>query len=785
MAATWPDDPDVDTVSAGRFIGQRVLRREDRRLTAGRGTFIDNMGVPGMLHARFVRSSVARGVIRGVDTQAAKAHPGVVDVLTATELNPLAGPMFAALIGDQVPYPPLRALAEGDVRFVGEPIAMVVANTPYAARDAADLVEVDIEPLPPVIGARAALENDVDLVHPERDSNEAQSMPPSDPPGLEAAFQSAAHVVTRTFTQSRATNAPMEPRGIIASWTPIADKLEAWVSSQNPHEYHIHFANLLGIANHQVHVRMGDIGGGFGQKMMVTRDEDCIVLASRYLGRPVKWIEDRSENLIAANQARAEVLEVSMALDADARILGCRVRHVEDVGAYAVGGHSSASGNLARFFTGPYRIPLYGFASRSAYTNTVGRAAYRGPWLSETTAREQMIDHVARELNIDPLELRRRNTVTADELPFATATGMVYENVSLRECLDQAAQMADYDGFRQRQQEARAQGRYLGLGISSYVEPSGMAWASLATEQVTIRIDPAGKVRIFMGSGDHGQSLATTMGQLVAEHLGCALDDIEFVQGDTAATPFGAGTGGSRSAVIGGGAAIGAARELHAKVAEIAAHLLEAAAADIEVSDGVAAVAGTPARSIALSEIAGIAYRSTDQLPPGMEPGLEASNRYQPPNVFTFSNATHICICEVDIETGLVSLERFVVSEDCGRMINPMVVNGQIAGGVVQGIGGVLWENMAYDDQGTPLASTFMDYLIPSAPELPPIECGHIETPSNTEGGFKGMGEGGTIGAPAAVANAVADALAPLGVQVDTFPLGPREVFELIQSARP
>ena len=772
-------------MSAGRFIGQSVLRREDRRLTAGRGTYIDNMGVPGMLHARFVRSSVARGLIRSIDTEAAKAQPGVFDVLTAAELNRLAGPMFVALIGDQVPYPPLRALAEGDVRYVGEPVAVVVADSPYTARDAADLVEVDIEPQQPVIGALAALENTVDLVHPERDSNEAQSMPPTDPPELDAVFESAAHVVTRTFTQSRATNAPMEPRGIIASWTPFADTLDAWVSSQNPHEYHAHFANLLGIAHHHVHVRMGDIGGGFGQKMMVTRDEDCIVLATRYLGRPIKWIEDRSENLTAANQARAEVLEVSMALDTEARILGCRLRHVEDVGAYAVGGHSSASGNLARFFPGPYRIPLYGFASRSAYTNTVGRAAYRGPWMSETTAREQMMDHVARELDLDPLELRRRNTVTADELPYATATGMVYENVSLRECLDQAAAMVDYNEFRRRQQKAREEGRYLGLGISSYVEPSGMAWASLATEQATIRVDPGGKVRILMGSGDHGQSLATTMSQLVAEHLGCALDDIEFVQGDTTATPFGAGTGGSRSAVIGGGATIGAARQLHDKVVQIAAHLLEAAAPDIEVSDGVASVVGTPTRQVSLAEIAGIAYRNTDLLPPGMAPGLEASHRYQPPNVFTFSNATHICLCEVDIETGLVSLERFVVSEDCGRMINPMVVDGQIAGGVVQGIGGVLWENLAYDDQGSPLASTFMDYLIPRAPELPAIECGHIETPSNTEGGFKGMGEGGTIGAAAAVANAVADALAPLGVQVDTFPLGPREVFKLIQSARP
>ncbi|MGK0477020.1 MAG: carbon-monoxide dehydrogenase large subunit [Ilumatobacter sp.] len=692
--------------------------------------------------------------------------------------------MHPVFVGPDVPAPPMRALADGDVRFVGEPLAIVVAQSDVMARDAAEFVVVDTEAQPAIIGAAAALRNTTDLVHPERGSNEAQSMVPNDSPELEAAFASAARVVSRTFTQSRATNAPMEPRGIIASWTPFANTLDTWVSSQNPHEYHAHFAQVLGIDHHQVRVRMGDIGGGFGQKIMVTRDEDCIVLASRYLGRPIKWIEDRSENLVAANQARAETLEVSMALDSDAHILACRVRHVEDVGAYPIGGHSSASGNLAKFFPGPYRIPHFACASRSAYTNTVGRAAYRGPWLSETTAREQMIDHVARELQLDPLELRRRNMIDTDELPYTTATGMVYKNVSLRECLDQAAAMVDYDEFRRQQAEARLKGRYLGLGMSSYVEPSGMAFASLATEAATIRIDPGGKVRILMGSGDHGQSLATTMGQLVAENLGCELDDVEFVQGDTWATPFGAGTGGSRSAVIGGGAAIGAARELHAKIVAIAANHLEAAEADIEVSGGVASVVGTPSRGVSFAEIATMAYRATDQLPAGMQAGLEVVHRYQPPDAFTFSNATHVCLCEVDIETGHVRLDRYAVSEDCGRMINPDIVEGQIAGGVVQGIGGVLWENMAYDDDGNPLATTFMDYLIPSAPELPAIEYGHIETPSNTEGGFKGMGEGGTIGAPAAVANAVADALAPLGVVVTDFPLGPQEVFRMIQTAQ-
>ena len=770
-------------MTAGRFVGQRISRREDRRLTTGHGRYIDDMLVPGMTHATFVRSTIARGTITSIDVDEALAQPGVVAVLTAADLNALAGPLHALLIGPEAPAPPMRVLADGDVRYVGEPIAIVVAENRYLAEDADELVSINIEPLPAVIGPIEALADTENLVHHERDSNEAQAFPVNDTPELEAAFDSAAHVVTRTFAQCRATNVPMEGRGLIAHWHPESQKFEAWVSSQNPHEYHSFFAQLLQIGQNDVHVRMGDIGGGFGQKMMVTRDESAVALATRVLGIPIKWIEDRHENLTAANQAREEVLEVSMAVGADANILACRLRHVEDVGAYAVGGHSSASANLSRFFTGPYRIPHFGFGSRSAYTNTVGRAAYRAPWVSETTAREQMIDHVARELEIDPLEFRRRNTIADDELPYVTATDQKYENVSLMGCLNQAAKIVDYDAFRHEQAAALAEGRYLGLGISSYVEPSGMAWATLATEQANIRIDTGGKVRVLMGSGDHGQSLATTVAQLVAENLGCALEDVEFLQGDTAATPFGAGTGGSRSAVIGGGAAIGAASELKDKVVKIAAHLLEAADADIEVEDGFASVAGSPSHGLSLADIAKVAYRGTDDLPPDMEPGLEAHCRYKPPTVFTWSNATHICVVEVDVETGLVDLKRFIVSEDCGPMINPTVVEGQIAGGVIQGIGGVLYEHMAYDEHGNPQASTFLDYLLPGAAEMPILEYGHLETRSGSEGGFKGMAEGGTIGAPAAVANAIADALAPLGVQVDTFPLGPSEIIDLIEAA--
>ena len=770
-------------MTAGRFVGQRIVRREDRRFTTGGGNYIDDIAVAGMVHAAFVRSDFARGIIQSIDTTDALASPGVIAVLTAADLNSISGPMYSTLVGEAAAAPPMRALADGDVRYVGEPIAVVVAQNRYLAEDAAELVFVDIEAQQAIVGPLTALDETDELVHPERGTNLAQSIPVNDTPEVEATFAGAAHVVSRRFTQSRATCVPMEGRGLIASWTPSSQTFEGWVSSQNSHEYHAHMARVLDVPHHHVRLRTGDIGGGFGQKVMVTRDEDCIVLASKALAIPVKWIEDRRENLIAANQARAEVLDVSMALDDDAHILACTVRHVEDVGAYAIGGHASASGNLSNFFPGPYRIPLFGVGSRSAYTNTVGRGAYRGPWLSETTAREQMIDHVARELGIDPLELRRRNIVTDDELPYETATGMVYENMALTGCLEQAAEMVDYDAFRTEQAEALAEGRYLGLGLSTYIEPSAIAWGSLAAERAVLRIDPGGKVRLLMGAGEHGQSVGLTMAQLVAEYLGCGIDDVEFVQGDTGTTPFGGGTAGSRTSVIAGGAAIGASKLLREKLINIAAHLLEAAPGDIEVADSTAFVAGSPAQALSFAEIAHVAYRQTDQLAAGPEPDLEATYRYQPPKMFTFSNACHACVCEVDIETGLVELKRYIVSEDCGPMINPTVVEGQISGGVVQGIGGVLYEHMAYDDDGNPLASTFLDYLLPGAAEMPVIEIGHIETPADTEGGFKGMSEGGTIGAPAAVANAVADALAPLGVVPGEFPLGPSQVIDLIEAA--
>jgi carbon-monoxide dehydrogenase large subunit len=773
----------TDAGAGARFVGQRVARREDARLVTGHGRYVDDEIVPGLLHVAFVRSHVARGRIRHLDVSAARELEGVQAVYTAADLNPLAHDMWCTMLGPPsagAAYPPLRPLADGDVRFVGDPVAVVVADTRYVAEDACELVELDIDPEPAVLDVRAALGEGADLVHPELGSNLAQPMPARPDPAVDEAFATAAHVVTRTFRQCRQTNVPMETRGLIVSWDPYGQHLRIWSSTQNPFEIRAYAARLLGINEALIRVTMGDVGGGFGQKVVVSRDETNVILTGYKLGRPVKWIEDRRENLIAANQAREELVTVSFATDDEGHILAARVEHVEDVGAYPMGGSGAIGGFSAMMFTGPYRIPLLSYAATAVWTNTVGKAPYRGPWMIETVVREQMMDHVARDLGIDPLELRRRNVIHAEDLPYSTASGMVYDIVTPSETLEQAAAMLDYDAFRTEQRRARDDGRYLGVGVSVYIEPSAVAYGLLSTDHAIMRIEGSGKVFVTMNTASHGQSLETTIPQVVADHLGCALDDVVFLQGDTALTTFGHGTGGSRSAVISGGAARQAAIMMREKVLALAAHLLEAAREDLDVHDSVVSVRGTPTKTLHFAQIAPAAY-VPEIRPPGIENGLEVSLRYSPPAPFTWSNAAHICTCEIDVETGMVGLLRYIVSEDCGVMINPTVVEGQIAGGVVQGIGGVLHEYLPYDPDGNPLATTLMDYLLPTASDVPVIEYGHVETPSNTPGGHKGMGEGGAIASPAAVANAIADALTPFGALVTEFPLGPSQVIDLLR----
>ena len=761
--------------AAGRFVGQSVKRVEDRRLVAGAGQYVDDVRLPGMLHAAFLRSDLARARIRHLDTLAAASSAGVHAVLTAEDLNRHVDSLRASINPPEAAIVPAHVLAPGDVRFVGDPVALVVAEDRYLAEDALELIDIEYEPRAPVVDYEQAAAR-TDLVHPELGTNLGASGSGPDPE-LAQVFESAHLVATETFHQQRQCNLPMETRGLVAHWQRHAGRLDLWASTQSPHELAFTAARVLGIGEHQVRVHMGDVGGAFGQKVYSGRDEIAVLLAARDLGRPIKWIEDRRENLMASNSARVDRLTVTMAVDAEGRILGAEIDHLSDSGAYPLGGAPAKSGLMVSMFPGPYRIPRLGWSAATVFTNTVGRGAYRGPWQMETVGRELMVDLVAQELGMDPLEFRRRNVIEQAELPHTSATGRVYEQISPAETLEQAAEMIGYRSFRTEQAQARAQGRLLGLGLCLFVEPTSMGAGALGAEGAVVRVEPDGSVTVYMGTGSHGQGLETTLAQVVADELGVEMERVTLRQGD--GTPYGFGTGGSRSAVIAGGAARAAASEVRARIARIAAHLLEAAPEDIVVDRGSAFVAGTPARQVSVAEVADAAYRRPQSLPEGVPEGLEHTARYRAPEV-THSNAAHACICEVDPETGLVRILRYVVSEDCGNMVNPMIVEGQIAGGVVQGIGGALYECSPYDDDGNPLATTLLDYLMPTAAEVPIIEHGHVVTPSDTPGGHKGVGEGGAIGAPACVVNAVNDALSPLGVRLARQPLSPDAIVSAI-----
>jgi aerobic carbon-monoxide dehydrogenase large subunit len=772
----------VSGPAAGRFVGQSVRRREDPRLLTGHGHYVDDVVVPGMLHAAFVRSDLARGRITRLEVDAARAMPGVRAVLTAADLNVGLGSMQPTMFqSDPPPSPcaPLRPLAEHDVRFVGDPIALVIAESRYLAEDACELIEVDLDPLPPIIDAERAADETDELVHPELGANIAQRIESPADPELDAVFDDAAHVVTETIVQHRHTNVPMETRGVVAGYQPATGELDVWISTQNPHEVRQTCSRMLRVPEHLVRVRMDDVGGGFGQKYFAPRDELAVIAAAHRLGCSIKWIEDRRENLIASNHARADRMTVRMALDDTGHILGVHLDHLEDCGAYPVGGTGGVGPFVAILFPGPYRIPKLGFRTTSVWTNTCGRGAYRGPWMMETVAREQMLDLAARAVGLDPLELRRRNCIGADDLPFTTAMGMVLDHVTPAATLEQAVELIGYETFRDEQRRAAAAGRLLGIGIGLYVEPTSVASGNLGVETATVRVQPSGTVTVYLGTGSHGQSVETTMAQVVAEHLGVDYDDVVVVQGDTASAPFGGGTGGSRTAVVAGGAAREASLQVREKAAQIAAHLLEAAPEDLESGDGRLSVRGTPTRGVSLADVARVALNAPAELPPDVAPGLEATVSYQAPPI-TWSNACHVCTVEVDPATGKVEILRYVVSEDCGVMINPMVVEGQIAGGVVQGIGGVLYEHLIYDEDGNPLTTTFLDYLVPTAAEVPAIEYGHVETRSPTPGGHKGMGEGGAIGSPPCVFNAVADAVAARGAVLTEQPLTPSRILDAL-----
>ncbi|MET8212890.1 xanthine dehydrogenase family protein molybdopterin-binding subunit [Streptomyces sp. NPDC005373] len=763
------------------YAGTRTLRVEDARLLTGSGTYVDDIVRPGMLHACFVRSPMARARILGIDVREALQLHGVHAVFVAADLNPAVREQWYTLNGRDGPDSPRPPLAEDEVRFVGDPVAMVVAEDRYVAEDAAESVVVDYEPLAPVVDYTTALDA-TEVVHADWPDNlvgELGGRPMAD---LDPVFARASHVVSQTLYQQAHGPTPMEARGIVAEWAPAGGEMTIWTSTQSPHEVRSFCARLLGIHEHRVRVVMRDTGGGFGQKVVPQREDMCVMLAATKLPAALKWIEDRQEHLLAAGQARHEHAEARMAFDDDGRILAATLDHVQDAGAYPTPSPVQSGIAVGMLFPGPYRIPDGTFRSRFVFSHTSGRVAYRGPWQYESMARETLIDAAARQLELDPVELRRRNMLSRDELPTVNFNGMPYDHISPRETFEQALQMLDYEAFRKEQARAREQGRYLGVGTCTYVEPTAGATPFHATEGATIRIEPSGKVNVYVAGGSCGNSLETTVVQLTADALGVAIEDVSTIQGDTAVTPYGAGTGGSRSGPMTAGAIEQTAGVLRQRLREIAAHRLQATVDEVKLGHGRAWVEG--GGELTLAEIADLAYYQVHALPPGVPAGLEASGRYHTPHLMIWANATHVCTCEVDVVTGEVKLLRYIVSEDCGPMINPNVVEGQIFGGTVQGIGGALYEELAYDADGNPVSTTFMDYLLPTATEVPVIEVGHVETPGPGPGGYKGVGEGGAIGSAPAVVNAVADALAPLGVRISRLPLTPAAIAGLVESSQ-
>ncbi|MBB3601720.1 carbon-monoxide dehydrogenase large subunit [Mycolicibacterium sp. BK556] len=763
-----------------RYAGTRVPRVEDTRLLTGHGTYVDDIVRPGMLHACFVRSPFAHARINSIDVSAAVALPGVHAVLTAADLNPDVKEAWHAVAGKDVPDTPRPPLAENEVKFVGDPVAIVIAENRYVAEDAIEVVDVDYDPLPAIADFTKAVNADA-VVHEAYPDNVAGGLAGAPPD--EEAFAAAAYVADEQIYQQTHVPVPIETRGLVVEWVAATQELTLWASTQTPHELRAFAARLLGIPAQGVRVITRDTGGGFGQKVVPMREDMCIMLAARKVPAPLKWIEDRRENLMSAGQARHVDGRARMAFDADGAITAVAIDFLQDIGAYPTPYPVLTTAAIGMFFPGPYRVPKSSFNYKTVFTNTSGLAAYRGPWQYETLTREILLDIAARKMGIDPVELRRKNLLRRDEMPYFNPNGMPYDHVAPMETFEQAVKILDHEGFRKEQAEALAQGRYLGLGFSAYIEPTGAATGHLATEGCTIRMEPTGKINVYVNGGSSGNSIETTVVQLTADALGADINDVSTIQGDTAVTPYGAGTQGSRSGPMTAGAVNEAGTILRNQLVAMAAHQLGVEADDIELVNSKATSREDPSKSVTFADLAYRSYYEPQQLAPGMAATLEATARFTSQTMIHWANATHACTCEVDVTTGRVTLTRYIVSEDVGPMINPNIVEGQIAGGTVQGIGGALLENLVYDDDGNPLSTTFVDYLLPTATEVPPIEYGHVEVPSPGVGGYKGCGEGGAIGSTPAVINAINDALAPLGVTVTKLPATPSQIVALIEAA--
>lgn len=772
---------------ATRYFGQPIKRNEDPRLLRGQGLYVDDVQLPGMLHMALLRSPYARARIRRIDTSRAEAAPGVVAVVTHADLDPnIQGPLPPL-----IPHPTLKhhktqyALAPGQVRHAGEAIVAVVAETRYAAEDAVDLIDVEYEPLPAVADMEAALADDAPLVHEDIGTNVAAhyTQVVGD---VDKAFAEADLIFEERFHPDRGAAHPMETRGVAAVYDRNLGTLTIWDSTQAPIRIRSGLAELFGMRVHQLRVIAPDVGGGFGPKIMMFYPEEVLVpwLAMR-LGRPVKYIEDRREHFYATNQERDQIHQVKVAVRKDGTILGIKDEFLYDTGAYIPYGliiPIVASCTLP----GPYKIPNYHAEFKAVFTNKTICSPYRGAGRPHGVfIMERIINRIAEELGIDRVEVRRRNLIQPDEFPYDV--GMIYQdNAPLRydsgnypALLDKLLALVEYDKWPSRREQYRKEGRYVGLGLAIYVEGTGVG----PYEGARVHVEPSGKVWVATGVGTQGQAHQTTFAQIVAEELGVRVEDVEVVTGDTGSFGWGTGTFASRAAVVAGNAVALAARDVKAKALEVAANLLEVAADDLELADGQVRVKGAPQRAVSLGEVAVAANPLRGTIPPGQEPGLEAA-RYFNPSQSTFAAGGHAAIIEVDPDTGMIDILKYAVVHDCGRLINPMVVEGQIHGGVAQGLGGSFYEKLVYDENAQLLTTTFMDYLLPTAKEMPDLDIDHLETPSPLNPlGVKGAGEAGVIPVPALFVDAIEDAFRGYDLRIREVPLNPNRLRQLLVEA--
>lgn len=786
-----------------RLVGQPIKRREDPRLITGAGSFLDDVKLPGMTHMALVRSPYAHAKIRRIDTEKAAAMPGVVGVFTGQDfmdLNPLPCAWQAGRVQNNVNTP--RVLAVDEVHQVGDPVAVVVAETAYQAADAADAVDVDFEELPVVVDAKQATESGAVQLHENAPNNIAMEWScGQDAASVDDALANAEVRIKQSIVNQRLIPTALETRGSIGRYDPGTGDYTLWATSQAPHVMRLLItAFVMGIPESKLRVISPDVGGGFGCKIFLYYDMPLTLALSKKLGgRPVKFVEDRSENYLTTTHGRDHETDLDIGATKDGKITALHVTTWANLGAYlstiAPGIPTTLYG---RMIAGCYKIPHVRVDVKGVYTNTAMVDAYRGAGRPEAAfAIERVCDLVAQATGIDPAEVRRRNFIQPDEFPYDTGIGMLpYDSGNYEQALDKALAAADYQQLRQEQQERRARGdrKLLGIGLSSYIEVCGVApskwiglpgegWGAGLWESANVRVHLTGKVVVTTGTLPHGQGHETSFAQLVADELGVPYDDVEIQHSDTQGTPFGFGTYGSRSAAVGGTAIYRSVGKVREKAKRLAAHMLEAAEEDIVWENGKAYVKGSPETAKTLAEIALQASVAYD-LPEGMEPSLDETTYYDPPNC-TFPFGTHVCVVEVDQDTGEVALRRYVAVDDVGNVINPLIVDGQVHGGIAQGLAQALYEGAVYDENGQLLSGTMSDYAIPKATMVPTYELSRTVTPSPTNPmGVKGAGEAGTIASTPAVVNAVVDAVAHLGIKNIDMPLTPERVWKAVSSSQ-